>query len=100
MSRVKSLKKELGDYAAIDTIAKMDGGLAVAKSLRQDVLNSVDRLANNYQELSHAELMGLCATLRANLGVIRVFKNAGTNKKILEEELDLALKEEGQEAES
>lgn len=96
MSNSKEIKKELSRVKAIDVLAKSEGGEIIKKNLRKDVLNSIDNLANKYKTSSHQELVGYCASLRANLDLLRVLNNAGKSVKIAEEDLKLALQEEGE----
>ena len=96
MSNSQEIKKELDRVKSIDVLANSDGGKIIKKNLRKEILNSIDLLANRYKTASHTELVGFCASLRANIDLLRVLNNVGKSKKMAEADLELALQEEGE----
>lgn len=97
MSQSKEIKKELETQSAINVIASMEGGKIITKALRKDLIVIIDRLSMGYKTMKYEELLALCADLNAKLNLVRVFNNSKTNKKILEQELEEALKQEGED---
>jgi predicted CoA-binding protein len=53
----------------------------------KEIRNNVDIIATTYKTASHAELVTACATLKVNLDLLRVFRNAKTNQELAEEAL-------------
>lgn len=87
---VKAIKKDRNTYAAIEELASSAGGKILVDNLVKDVVISMDSLALGYKKLSHAELLGLCASLENRLAILRLITRAKTNKDLA----DLALREE------
>lgn len=90
----KLIQEEIAQFKAIETIADMEGGKIISKGLRQELATTIDIIANSYRELSHIELISLCAAMSSNLKMIRLMKRAKKNKDILLEELETSFKEE------
>lgn len=79
--------------AAISAIADQEGGKILVKNLTTDCVNAIEQLCNKYSSLTHAEMIALCATLRANLDLVHVITRSKENKRLVTEELEEALKE-------
>lgn len=79
---------KVAQYSAIDVISKMEGGKAIINSLQKDLVNYIDKIAYNYETATHAELISMCASIRSTIAMMRLFKNAEDNKKLLQEEFD------------
>ena len=97
------LKKEevLADidiYGEIDRIAKSKGGEIISDRLRGDVLNCIDEMSH-YKELSHTELISICAKLTERIDLLRMFQNAEPNLKMSKKELNEILATEKEEVE-
>lgn len=94
MSRQKDLKDQPEDVLAlaeqadklqdIRVLYESAGGKALTSLLVQDVLNAMNKLAYSTDEREKN-----CATLRANLDLIKLLVNAGDN----EEEVDRMIEE-------
>lgn len=67
--------KELEKLENIKTFSETDGGKYVADTAKEVVLNTVEILANNYQDKSHTELISLCAKLSTNLSMFKLLTN-------------------------
>jgi len=83
----KEIKESLGKLKAINVVADSEGGQLLIKTYRKDVLNSMDKLAYNYQNLSHMELVSECASLRSKLEILRTFNTSKKNEIIAENDL-------------
>jgi cephalosporin-C deacetylase-like acetyl esterase len=94
MTKVKEIKENLDRVKSINVLSSSEGGVLMVKSIRKEVLNSLDKLAYNYPTLSHTELLAECANLRARLEMLRLFNASKKNQTIAEEDLAEALKEE------
>jgi len=91
----KEIKKELDRVKSITVLANSDGGKILIVSFHKDIINNIDKLAYNYAELTHIEMITICANLRTKLELLRTFNNSKKNKEIAEKDLEEALKEEG-----
>lgn len=98
--RSKDITKELDAAKSIQVVADMEGGQLIQKTLRKDLISAVDSIANKFKTAKPNQIIAMCATIKATLDMLRVYSNAKTNKKMLEEELEKALKEEQEEATS
>jgi hypothetical protein len=85
--RKKEILDDIWKYKAIQAILNQEGGEILLNSAYRDVKNSVDLLATSYKTASHADLITLCATLKVNLDLLRVFRNSKTNQELAEEAL-------------
>lgn len=83
----------LETVASISAIADQEGGKVLIKGLSDDCLNAIERLANQHTTLTHHELIGVCASLRASLDLLRTLTRAKDTKHLLETELKAALEE-------
>lgn len=83
----KEVLEDIKKYKAIQAILTQEGGEILINTAYKEVKNNIDVLANIYKTASHAELVTACATLKANLDLLRVFRNAKTNQELAEEAL-------------
>lgn len=90
---IKELATDIDTYAAIAAIANQQGGKILVDTATKDIVTTVEALAAGYEKLSHAELMGKCATLRANLAMLRTLTRADKNLDLAGEALAEAVKE-------
>lgn len=85
-------KEEITDdikkYKSIETMAKSAGGKIVLKEIKSDVISTIDQLSTKYGELSHIEMIALCAGLNEKLTMMRIMKNAKENKAMAIEALE------------
>lgn len=89
----KAIAKDLKDISAISALANMEGSKVLVKNLAKDVIGSIDKLSNNFSTYSLQEFVGIGASLREKIEMIRVFTRADENKKFLEELLEETLTE-------
>lgn len=68
-------KKELEKLENIKVFSETDGGKYVANTAKEVVLNTVELLANSYQDKTHTELISLCAKLSTNLSMFKLLTN-------------------------
>lgn len=83
-----ALNTQLENYLDLEVLASSGGGKLLIKSARQDAVSAIDKLANGYITMTHAELVTNCASLKANLVLLRTLTRAKTNKELTEKELD------------
>lgn len=83
----KEILDDIGKYKAIEALLNFEGGKLLVETAHKDIVNSMDLLASSYKTATHADLIALCANLKANLDMLRVFKNAKTNRELAEEAL-------------
>lgn len=90
---IRGIAEDIDTYAALAAIANQQGGQILITTAVKDVISAVDGIAAGYEKLSHAELMGKCATLRANLAMLRTLTRADKNLDLASEALEDAVKE-------
>jgi hypothetical protein len=93
----KQIKKELDKAKALEIVSQSEGGEIIKGACMKDIIDILTTLSNNFDKLSHTEMIAKCATLKEKLLIIEIFKNAKINKKILLEELKLLEAEEQEE---
>lgn len=91
----KEIEKDLKNVKALEILAKSDGGKLIQEAVRKDLVVAIDNLANKYKELPHEKLVAYCADLRSQLGLLRLFNSAKSNRKFIEEQLNELYPEEG-----
>lgn len=96
MSKVSEIKESLDRVKSINVVSQTEGGKIIVKRFKNDILNSLDKLAYNYQQYSHTELISECANLRARLDILQTFTEAKRNQLIAEEDLASAISEESE----
>lgn len=89
----KAIAKDLKDIAAISALANMDGGKILIKNLAKDIISNIHKISNNFSEYSLQEFVGIGASLRVNIDMIRALTKSNENKKFLEELLEETLTE-------
>lgn len=92
----KEVEKDVRRAKDLEVLASSNGGKLLQTALRKDVASTISSLSYKYQEVSHAELIALCADLRSQFAMLKLLKNARTNSKFMQEQLDELLKEEGE----
>lgn len=92
---VKDIADDLDKVAAISALADMEGGKVLVKSLIKDVMVDLDRISNGFKTLTNQEFIGIGASLKTNMEMIRVLSKAKENKKFLEDLLETEFHENG-----
>lgn len=69
------------------------GGKQLVKLLIEDTIGVVHRLCGGYTTMSHTELIALCAQLDSKLSTAKLLIDAKDVVKVLDEELEEALRE-------
>ena len=77
----------------IKAIAQQPGGIELTRLLLKDVAGTVVRLGSGYQNLSHIEMIGLCAQLQERLVLAKLLLNAEDKEKELDQAIADALAE-------
>jgi hypothetical protein len=90
---VKDIANDLDKVAALSALADTEGGKVLIKSLMQDIMSDVDRISNGYKILTTQEFIGIGASLKTNIDMVRVLSRAKENKNFLEELLEKELQE-------
>lgn len=83
----KEIIEDINKYKSLDVLAKSEGGQILIDNQYKKIADTTDTIANGYTQLSHAELLGYCAYLKANLDVLKALKNAEGNLDLAEEAL-------------
>lgn len=84
---VRDIAADLDKAAAVDTVAVSEGGKILLAALLVDVVSSVDSLCANYKTFTMQQFIAECASMKANIDLIRAIKVAHKNKKFFEESL-------------
>lgn len=84
----KAAEAELNEKLALMVLAEDEGGKIVLQALKSDVVDYVERLAQQYHTASHQELITTCANLNAKLNLYRALTRAEGHVKELREVLD------------
>lgn len=76
----------------LKVVLDMPGGKMLVEALLEKVIHSVNSLSSKYSELSHTELISLCATLESNLSLVNILYGAKESEKIVDEMIKDMLK--------
>ena len=85
MENKEEVLKDLQKYTDLKVLADSEGGKVLIDNLKKDVTRYIDRLASDFREVEHSVLIAHCASLQANLSLLRALQNADNNVKIVEE---------------
>jgi hypothetical protein len=96
MTQKEDIKKEVKKYAALEAVAKSEGGKILIDSLQKDVVSAIDELAHKYKDASHMELIAIISKMHSRLLILRTLNRAGANKKFSKQELEFLIDEEGE----
>lgn len=89
----KEIEEDIGQYKSIESLANLEGGKILITSLGKDIVSGIEIILSTYKQASHIELLAVIAKLQSDLGIYRVLKRAGRNKKMAQEELQKLLEE-------
>ena len=89
----KEVKKDIGKYAALESVKNSEGGQILITSLLSDMASSVDFLSSKYTSATHIELIASCAKLSERLALYRTLIRATKNKKLASLALEELLSE-------
>lgn len=90
---VKDISDDLKKVSAIEALSTSEGGIVLIKGLAQDVITDLNKLSSNFSTYTLQEFIGIGASLKTNIEMIRVLSKANSNKKFLEELLEETLNE-------
>jgi hypothetical protein len=75
----------------IKAIADQPGGQELVRLLLKDVTQTVIRLGASYGDLSHIQMIALCAQMQERLVLAKLIKNAADKEKELDQAITDAL---------
>lgn len=75
-----NLKKEQAHLEDIAHLVSTAGGKYLIERTKESTTNAVQSLMNNYKDLSHIELVAMCARLKENFDMYLLL--TGINKQI------------------
>lgn len=90
---VKDIADDLDKVAALSALTDTEGGKVLVESLIKDIMSDLDRISSGYKTLTNQEFIGIGASLKTNIDMVRVLSRAKENKKFLEELLEKELQE-------
>jgi len=88
MENKEEVLKDLQKYTDLKVVAQSKGGEVLMNSLKKDIVRYIDRLTVDFREVDHSVLIAHCASLQANLSILRALQNAESNAKVVEEVLE------------
>jgi hypothetical protein len=83
MSNIEEIKKELGEASALDSYASSEGGKILLKSLSNDILVSIETLADKHSTMTLQEFISLGASIKEKLAMFKAVHNSKKNKEFL-----------------
>ena len=83
----EEIQEDIKKYSSLEAVGKSEGGQIILKDIKSDIVSTIDQLAK-YGELSHIELIALCAGLSEKLTMMKIMRNAKKNKDMAIEALD------------
>lgn len=84
----EDITEDIKKYQSLEAVGKSEGGKILLSDMKSDIIATVDQLAVGYKELTHIELISLCAGLSEKLTMIRTLKNAKARKEMVMEILE------------
>ena len=84
----EEIQDDISRYRSIESMAKSAGGKIILKEIKSDVVSTIDQLSTKYGELTHIEMIALCAGLNEKLTMMKLMKNAKENKAMAIEALE------------
>lgn len=91
-TELAGIAEDVEKYASIAAVVNQEGGRLIVAGLVADIITGVESVAGGYKKLTHAELMGVCAGLKANMDMLRLLKNGEPNYALARAALADALK--------
>lgn len=92
-TEVKEIKKDLGDYMAVEGLVHTEGGKVLVENLKLTIAANVEAIISLLKE-PDIEIRCAIAKLAANLNLYRALKRAPENAKLAKEELSKLLEED------
>lgn len=88
---ILAIAREVDEKKALAGLATTSAGLLLRKATTKDVLRLVNKLAYEYANLDHIQLVQLCASLRSSLSMLQLLNGAEKTAQQAEEDLRTAL---------
>jgi len=88
-----SLAEQAAKLHTLKALADTDGGKELVGLLIKDVLYCVGTLRGQYKTASHMELVATIASMDAHLATAQLLLNSKDNLKIVDDQLEEALRE-------
>ena len=89
---IDDTKKELGDAAALDSVANTQGGKKLVEGFVADIIGHVETLCAKHKTLTHLEFITICIDMKNKYDVVKALRNAKNNRVFLSTELKKLLK--------
>ena len=93
LTRKEEISKDISKQASLEAVGFSEGGQMIIKELKKDIVGAINAIAYSYKTLSHASLIGHCASLAEKIAVLKVMTGASKRKKIAERDLTEYIKE-------
>jgi hypothetical protein len=93
----KSVRKDIGDYSALESLKNSEGGKILIKNLQKDIIGSIDSIVSKYKSCELSEMIAWAAKLSTSLAIYRSLNRASKNKKLAQIELETLLAEDPDE---
>ena len=90
----KLIKKDIGVFASLEAVKNSEGGQLITKSLKKDILSTIDQISTTYKTANHAELIALSARLSEKIALLRTIFRSSAKKKMAMDELSDVLDED------
>lgn len=78
-------EKELRNLEQIKAVADLPGVKEIQRISEQAAKGAIVQLATGYMNLTHEQMMSLCATLRANLEIIKTISSVDNDIEIVKD---------------
>jgi len=88
MENKDEILKDLKKYTDLKVLMQSEGGKVLTDNLKKDIARFIDRLTSDFREVEHSVLIGHCASLQANLSLLRALQNSESNAKLVQEVLE------------
>ena len=93
----KIVKKDIGNFSALEALKNSEGGQILIKALKKDILSTIDSISNGYKDSNYETIVSLCAKLSERISMLKTILRSTKNKKLALEELELLLTEDEEE---
>jgi hypothetical protein len=93
-SAKKSVRKDIGNYSALESLKNTEGGKILINSLQKDIIGAIDAIVSKYKSCELNEMIAWAAKLSTSLAIYRSLNRATKNKKLALIELEALLAED------
>lgn len=82
-----SLADDVDKYGDLKSLAEQPGGKVLRATLRDDIIQAINKLTTNYTTMTHLDMIAIVAHIDARLTLLRILTNAKENFEALDQEL-------------